>query len=90
MKEIYPAMKTYLRAWWRGIGVLGLYFCLSITVAVFGFVAEALPENVRWLVGVPLLLFACPPLLYWVFRWVYPEGSTVKIRFSRDRSGTGP
>ena len=82
--------KTYLRAWWRGIGVLGLYFCLSITVAIFAFVAQNLPENIQWMVGVPLLLFVLPPLLYWVCRWVYPEVSAAKSRFSRDRSGTGP
>jgi hypothetical protein len=76
-------LKTYIRVWWRGIGVIGLYIWLSLVVAVLGLLVEALPERIQMFVGIPLLILAVPPLLYWAFRWIYPEIDLVKTRFTR-------
>ena len=78
-------MKTYLRAWWRGIGVLGLYLCLSIVMALFGLLAEALPERIQLAVTLPLVALLVPPLLFWTFRWLYPEAAATTTRFSKAR-----
>ena len=67
-------MKLYLRAWLRGIGVVGLYVCLSIIVVAAGFLADVLPM----VIGLPLFLIIVPPLLYWTFRWVYPDVGSEK------------
>ena len=78
-------MRTYLRVWWRGIGVTGVYICLSIGVAAVGLVTEALPDRIKFVVGVPLLIVALPPLLFCIFHWIYPEATAAKSRFSKDR-----
>ena len=75
-------MITYARAWWRGVGVLGLYIWLTFVMGAVGLVAgalaEAVPEGIRYVLAIPLLLFGVPPLLYWSFRWTYPDASTEK------------
>ena len=81
-------MKAYLRAWWRGIGVLGLYCCLSIVMALFGLLAEFLPEGIQVAVTLPLVVLLVPPLLFWTFRWLYPEAAATPTRSSKERSGS--
>jgi Na+/melibiose symporter-like transporter len=78
-------MKTFLQAWWRGIGVLGLYLCFSIVMGIIYLVAEALPERLQLTVGLPMLVLVAPPALYWTFRWIYPEVAAAKSRFSEQR-----
>ena len=78
-------MKTYLHAWWRGIGVFGMYLCLSLVMAVFGLLGEALPERIQLPVTLPLVVLAVPPLLSWTFRWLYPDAADVTNRSSTPR-----
>jgi hypothetical protein len=80
-------MKTFLQAWWHGVGVCGIYLCLSIVMGIICLVAEALPERLRLAVGLPMCALAIPPALYWTFRWIYPEVAAARSRFSRSRRG---
>ena len=66
-------MKTSLQSWLRGIGVLGLYICLSTVMAAVGLASEALPANMQLVGGLALFILAVPPLFHWIFRWIYPE-----------------
>jgi hypothetical protein len=78
-------MKTYLKAWWRGIGVFGLFICLSLVAGALGLSVEVLPERLQLPVGLPIFVIVTPPVLYWTFRWLYPELATVKTRFSKEK-----
>jgi hypothetical protein len=69
-------MKTYLRAWWRGIGVVGIYMCLSILVTALGLLTEVLPKNLQLAIGLPFLILFAPPAFYWIFCWLNPEAKT--------------
>ncbi len=62
-------MKTFLMAWWRGLGVLALYICLSIVMGALGLLAGAVPA----IVGLPLLVLGVPPLAFWTAKLLYPE-----------------
>ena len=75
-------MKIFLTAWWRGIGVLGLYLALSIVAGGLSLLAEALPKSLQFAIGLPLLIVLVPPALFWTFRWLYPEIASAKTRFS--------
>ena len=75
-------MKTYLNAWWRGIGVIGLFFCFSIVIGIVGLLADALPERLQLVLGLPLFILVVPPMLFWTFRWLYPEAVAARTRFS--------
>ena len=50
-------MKPFLKAWARGVSIFAFFFCLSIVVAVLGFVAEVLPP----VVSVPVCIVFGPP-----------------------------
>lgn len=81
-------VKTYLQAWWRGIGVFGLHICLSVVAGAIGLVGEMLPEGLQFPVGLPIFIIVAPPALFWTFRWLYPELAAAKTRFSRERRGS--
>ena len=81
-------MKTFLKAWCRGIGVIGLYMAISIAAGALCLLVEVLPERVRYAVGVPFLILVVPPVLFWVFRWVYPEVAEAKPRVISERSSS--
>jgi hypothetical protein len=63
--------------------VIGLYFCFSIVIRVVGLLADALPERLQLAVGLPLFILVVPPMLFWTFRWLYPEVVAARSRFSR-------
>jgi hypothetical protein len=71
-------MKTFLQAWWRGVGVFGLYLAISIVGGAVCYLPAALPKNLQLTLGIPFLILFAPPLLYWTFRWVYPEAAAPK------------
>jgi hypothetical protein len=75
-------MKTFFKAWCRGIGVFGIYLCFAIVLGIICWVAEALPERLQIAVGLPVFILLAPPALYWTFRWIYPEFTVAKSRFS--------
>ncbi len=78
-------MKIFFKAWCRGIGVFGIYLCFSIVLGIICWVAEALPERLQIAVGLPVFVLLAPPALYWTFRWIYPEFTASKSRFSGSR-----
>ena len=62
-------MKTFLRAWARGVGIFALYFCLSIVIAVLAFVGEILPP----IISIPFLIIIGPAVICWAAQWLAPE-----------------
>ena len=78
-------MKAFLQAWWRGIGVLGLHVAVSIAAGALCVLMELLPEPVRFLIGVPILIVAVPPVAFWIFRLLYPEATVAKHQGNSER-----
>jgi hypothetical protein len=70
-------MKHYvtmcLKAWWKGLGVLGAYIVYSIVAEGIGFGLMALPDNLKLPLGLAIYLVVVPPLLYLCHRWLWPE-----------------
>ena len=62
-------MKQFMIAWARGVSIFAFYFCLSLVMAVLGFVAEVLPLAV----SIPLCLVFGPAIIYWASRWIAPD-----------------
>ena len=61
-------MKQFITAWARGVSIFAFYFCLSLVMAVLGFIAEILPLPV----SIPLCLVFGPAIIYWASRWIAP------------------
>lgn len=78
-------MKTFVKAWCRGIRVFGIYLSFSIVLGVIWWIAQALPESLQLAVGLPMFVLTAPPVLYWTFHWIYPEFPAAKSRFSGNR-----
>ena len=62
-------LKPFLTAWARGVSIFAFYFCLSLVVAVLGFIGNILPP----LVAIPLLLIFGPVVIYRSSRWISPD-----------------
>jgi hypothetical protein len=79
-------MKTFLKSWWHGIGVIGLYLAISLVVGAVFVLVDWLPEGLRYVFGVPILILFVPPLAFWTFRWLHPEAVGPKPQVSDERA----
>ena len=80
-------MKTFLRAWWRGIGALGLYLCSTITICAIASLVNTLPERFQSVVGIPVSVLVVPPMLHWTFRWLYPDSTAAERQREAKEAG---
>jgi len=65
----FTRMKSFLKAWARGISIGAYLFCLSLVMGVLGFVVDLLPP----IVAISLWIVFGPPVIYWVSRWLAPD-----------------
>ena len=72
-------MKAFVRAWWGGLAVVAIYLCLTLVAAPLEILLEALPDRFRLPVGIFLYIVILPPLLFWAFRWMFPDAAAVAL-----------
>ena len=62
-------MKAFWTAWWRGLGILAFYFCLSLALGGLGLAFGVLPVDCR----LPVCIVIGPPVAFWISRWLAPD-----------------
>lgn len=75
-------MKTFLKAWWRGIGALGHYLLASLALGLVNFLVESLPESLQIPVGVVVFMAFVPLMLFWIHRSCHPDSTVSKSNTS--------